>query len=234
LYIFLHTPPPHPTKLFFFSSTLSLSTHSLFLSLSLSLTHTHTHTHTLLFSLVSNLFSFYIHTQTNKRLSRFIINCPREELNSLPRICFQVEAAHWFYEDFYREETPSLPAFSLKSFAKKCVLFFTFEVLSILHFFAFFHSLTSVVWCVCFSLPPFLFLSRPIVFNHCPLLQPFLNDFSVDEIYSKFSAYKTQVPVCGAILLTPDLKKVFVFLSFLSLSLTHTHTHTHCIGYRFC
>ena len=47
---------------------------------------------------------------------RFIINIPKEELESIERICFQIEQAHWFYEDFVREENPYLPSHSLKSF----------------------------------------------------------------------------------------------------------------------
>ncbi|RHZ47641.1 hypothetical protein Glove_575g20 [Diversispora epigaea] len=38
--------------------------------------------------------------------SRFIINVPEEELASVERICFQIEQAHWFYEDFVREQNP--------------------------------------------------------------------------------------------------------------------------------
>ncbi|KNE65775.1 hypothetical protein AMAG_09754 [Allomyces macrogynus ATCC 38327] len=33
--------------------------------------------------------------------SRFIINVPDEELASIERICFQIEQAHWYYEDFH-------------------------------------------------------------------------------------------------------------------------------------
>lgn len=51
--------------------------------------------------------------------SRFIINLPEEELHSFERICFQIEAAHWFYEDFYREHDPKLPPASLKLFARQ-------------------------------------------------------------------------------------------------------------------
>ncbi|KAJ3080687.1 mRNA-decapping enzyme subunit 2 [Quaeritorhiza haematococci] len=49
--------------------------------------------------------------------SRFIINIPEEELSSIERICFQIEQAHWFYEDFVRERAPILPSFSLKNFS---------------------------------------------------------------------------------------------------------------------
>ncbi|TFK57069.1 DCP2-domain-containing protein [Heliocybe sulcata] len=49
--------------------------------------------------------------------SRFILNLPDEELTSLERVCFQVEQAHWFYEDFIREENPKFPSLALKKFS---------------------------------------------------------------------------------------------------------------------
>ncbi|KAJ1721038.1 mRNA-decapping enzyme subunit 2 [Coemansia erecta] len=51
--------------------------------------------------------------------SRFIINVPEEELQEIERICFQIEQAHWFYEDFVREENHSLPSMTLKTFAAR-------------------------------------------------------------------------------------------------------------------
>ncbi|KAL0080287.1 DCP2-domain-containing protein [Phycomyces blakesleeanus] len=38
---------------------------------------------------------------TSHAVGRFIINVPDVELKSVERICFQVEQAHWFYEDFH-------------------------------------------------------------------------------------------------------------------------------------
>nr|CAG8567718.1 13020_t:CDS:2 [Entrophospora candida]CAG8568712.1 4313_t:CDS:2 [Entrophospora candida] len=55
--------------------------------------------------------------------SRFIINVPEEELSSIERICFQIEQAHWFYEDFVREQNSSLPSFTLKGFSARYILF---------------------------------------------------------------------------------------------------------------
>jgi len=49
--------------------------------------------------------------------SRFIVNLPAEEQDSIQRICFQVEQAHWFYEDFLRPLNPSLPSFALRRFS---------------------------------------------------------------------------------------------------------------------
>ncbi|RDA93369.1 hypothetical protein CP533_0318 [Ophiocordyceps camponoti-saundersi (nom. inval.)] len=47
---------------------------------------------------------------------RFIINLPQEDLSSVARICFQVEEAQWFYEDFIRPLDPTLPSMSLRVF----------------------------------------------------------------------------------------------------------------------
>jgi hypothetical protein len=49
--------------------------------------------------------------------SRFIINVPSEELKSIQRVCFQIEQAHWFYEDFIREVNPKVSSYSLKHFS---------------------------------------------------------------------------------------------------------------------
>ncbi|KAI7882572.1 DCP2-domain-containing protein [Lichtheimia hyalospora FSU 10163] len=51
--------------------------------------------------------------------TRFIINVPEAELKSPRRICFQVEQAHWFYEDFVRLLQPNLQSFQLKTFSEK-------------------------------------------------------------------------------------------------------------------
>ncbi|KAH9081643.1 DCP2-domain-containing protein [Lactarius deliciosus] len=50
--------------------------------------------------------------------SRFILNLPDGELASLERICFQVEQAHWYYEDFIREENSKFPSLPLKKFSE--------------------------------------------------------------------------------------------------------------------
>jgi len=61
-------------------------------------------------------------------VSRFILNCPEEEYASLDRLFFQIEEAHWFYEDFYREHNPILPEMSFKSFVD--LVFESFPVLN--------------------------------------------------------------------------------------------------------
>lgn len=57
---------------------------------------------------------------------RFIINVPAAELQCIERVIFQIEQAHWFYEDFIREVNPKLPSTSLKQFSlllfQSCVL----------------------------------------------------------------------------------------------------------------
>ncbi|CAH1761133.1 7197_t:CDS:10 [Entrophospora sp. SA101] len=61
------------------------------------------------------LWSFSLH-YNNKRIfySRFIINVPEEELSSIERICFQIEQAHWFYEDFVREQNPNFMKYKIR------------------------------------------------------------------------------------------------------------------------
>ncbi|KAH8100705.1 pyrophosphatase DCP2 [Cristinia sonorae] len=105
--------------------------------------------------------------------SRFILNLPEVELASLERVCFQVEQAHWYYEDFIREEDPSLPTMTLKKFS---------------------HSL----------------------FNVCPLLKHFGHDH--DQAFSNFLAYKTRVPVCGAIMLNETWDKCLLVKGWKSTS----------------
>ncbi|KAI4155379.1 MAG: hypothetical protein LQ340_001021 [Diploschistes diacapsis] len=95
---------------------------------------------------------------------RFIINLPREELESVERICFQVEEAQWFYEDFVRPLDPNLPSLNLRQF--------------------------------CFK-----------IFQHCPLFSVYDAELH-SKAFSEFLAYKTRVPVRGAILLNDTLDEV--------------------------
>ncbi|CAE7228736.1 unnamed protein product [Rhizoctonia solani] len=72
--------------------------------------------------LVSGSFSFKNATLKDvweDLSSRFILNVPDEELETVERICFQVEQAHWFYEDFIRDENPDLPSLPLKRFSQQ-------------------------------------------------------------------------------------------------------------------
>ncbi|KAK9772441.1 putative Nudix hydrolase domain-containing protein [Seiridium cardinale] len=63
---------------------------------------------------------------------RFILNLPEEDLGSIPHICFQIEEAHWFYEDFIRVLDPALPHMSLKDFCLRmfqhCPLFANYSI----------------------------------------------------------------------------------------------------------
>ncbi|KZO93507.1 DCP2-domain-containing protein [Calocera viscosa TUFC12733] len=63
--------------------------------------------------------------------SRFILNMPEPELSSTERISFQIEQAHWYYEDFVRPLNPAFPSMSLKRFSamlfKACPLLSEFS-----------------------------------------------------------------------------------------------------------
>lgn len=51
---------------------------------------------------------------------RFLLNLPKSELESIPRLCFQVEEAQWYYEDFVRPLAATigrpLPGMHLRQF----------------------------------------------------------------------------------------------------------------------
>ncbi|NXL65730.1 DCP2 hydrolase, partial [Chordeiles acutipennis] len=57
--------------------------------------------------------------------SRFILHIPSEERDNAIRVCFQIELAHWFYLDFYMQNTPGLPQCGIRDFAKADILFVT-------------------------------------------------------------------------------------------------------------
>ena len=95
---------------------------------------------------------------------RFIVNLPQEELSSVERICFQVEEAQWFYEDFIRPLDPNLPSLNLRQFCLR-------------------------------------------IFQHCPMLSGY-TAYHHSTAFSEFLAYKTRVPVRGAIMLNEAMDEV--------------------------
>lgn len=97
---------------------------------------------------------------------RFIINLPQEELESVERICFQVEEAQWYYEDFIRPLDPDLPSLTLRNFCLR-------------------------------------------IFQHCPLLSEF-SPYHHATAFEEFLAYKTRVPVRGAIMLNDEMDEVIL------------------------
>lgn len=55
---------------------------------------------------------------------KFIINLPTKEQESLPRLFFQIEQAHWYYEDFLADQKNSgLPHISLYDFGSQMCSF---------------------------------------------------------------------------------------------------------------
>ena len=73
------------------------------------------------------------------------------------------------------------------------------------------------------------------IFVHCPLLSKISNKFY--DLFNEFGEYKNEIPVCGCILLTPDMSKMalicswkgtFVLVMFLMLmDLTELSTLFH-------
>ena len=55
-------------------------------------------------------------SEVNRLCSRFLLNVPKEELESFERILFLLEQAHWFYEDNSVEHNPNLKSLSFKDF----------------------------------------------------------------------------------------------------------------------
>ncbi|GAV30166.1 hypothetical protein PMKS-003674 [Pichia membranifaciens] len=52
---------------------------------------------------------------------RFVVNCPEEDLSSIERVLFQIEEAHWFYQDFLRTSNPLLPSMKMKQFTNRLI-----------------------------------------------------------------------------------------------------------------
>ncbi|GAA5991710.1 hypothetical protein JCM11641_001952 [Rhodosporidiobolus odoratus] len=78
---------------------------------------------------VSSFASLSLNNVLEDLSARFIVNLPAEELESMDRVCFQIEQAHWYYEDFIRPTATNpalLPSYGLKAFSllmfKSCPL----------------------------------------------------------------------------------------------------------------
>ena len=95
---------------------------------------------------------------------RFLINLPTEELATSERLCFQIEEAQWFYEDFIRPSDPELPSLNLRNFTM-------------------------------------------LMFTECPLTSHWTKE-EQEAAFEAFLAYKTSVPVRGAILLNQNMEEV--------------------------
>ncbi|KAK0558707.1 mRNA-decapping enzyme subunit 2 [Tilletia horrida] len=110
---------------------------------------------------------------------RFIVNLPADELSSIERICFQVEQAHWFYEDFLRPLNPTLPSFNLRKFST--------------------HLLSTSAQIV-----PFI---KQYVTSSSGGSAGEL-EMNLEKAFDDFLKYKTRVPVCGVIILDEKWEKV--------------------------
>ncbi|PWN24080.1 DCP2-domain-containing protein [Microstroma glucosiphilum] len=119
--------------------------------------------------------------------SRFIVNLPSEELQRIERICFQVEQAHWFYEDFLRPLNPKLPSLNLRKFS------------------------IYILQTASLSVP---LIRQYVSSNNDANSSGTIQDLSalggqtygLEAAFDEFMKYKTRVPVCGAVLLSEDFK----------------------------
>ncbi|KAM9367349.1 m7GpppN-mRNA hydrolase [Phaethornis superciliosus] len=122
--------------------------------------------------------------------SRFILHIPSEERDNAIRVCFQIELAHWFYLDFYMQNTPGLPQCGIRDFAKADILF-----------------ITVIIFC---------FSGQALLFHHCPFLLPQGGD--VQKVLDEWKEYKMGVPTYGAIILDETLENVLLVQGYLAKS----------------
>lgn len=120
------------------------------------------------------------------------MNVPESEIASTDRVCFQIEQAHWFYEDFVRDVEPTLPGYTLKRFAgemfARCPLLTDFVADRDVHqIYASFLAYKVGVFCVFTG----VFAKK----NDADLVDKFI---------------QTNVPVCGAIILNERLDKILL------------------------
>jgi mRNA-decapping enzyme subunit 2 len=152
--------------------------------------------------------------------TRFILNLPDEELQSAPRIFFQLEQAWWFYDDFICDEAAAaevdeggdednaeneektggknnMEKKEKKKKKKKKVGEQSAE-----------------------SLPRFKHVRAfaLAMFRLSPLLRPMMPRF--DEMYDEFSEYKRSISTYGTILLNADATRVVLCRAWKSKSWT--------------
>ncbi|RYQ87063.1 hypothetical protein Ahy_B09g094550 isoform C [Arachis hypogaea] len=122
--------------------------------------------------------------------SRFVLNVPKEDLQSFERILFLVEYAHWFYEDNSVENNPSLKSLNLKEFTSLSIL-----TMIVLFLVLFRSSLFTVSYRIRIL----------VLFNSCDVLKPYVAH--IDDIFKDFTSYKVRVPVTGAIILDETFER---------------------------
>lgn len=138
-------------------------------------------------------------------MSRFILNVPESEISTTDRVCFQIEQAYWFYEDFLRESMSNRSEF-VNQEGK------TLHEAEIRSSLIPAGSVDQVQPNYSDVSLPHMNLKKFVgeMFVRCPLLRDFLHNTSLEQIYSQFIHYKMNVPVCGAILLNQSLDKVLL------------------------
>ncbi|RXI09131.1 hypothetical protein DVH24_023275 [Malus domestica] len=135
--------------------------------------------------------------------SRFVLNVPKEDLQSFERILFLVEYAHWFYEDNSVEKNPSLKSFSLKEFTSLCVS--QIGYCSSCTYGEFDNACLKAFLTLWLAKLEVLSYAMLMLFNSCDVLRPYVAH--IDDIFKDFTSYKVKVPVTGAIILDETFER---------------------------
>ncbi len=128
--------------------------------------------------------------------ARFLVNLPAEEQATFERIGFQIEQAFWYYEDFYRDPVANVGDEGSGDDE------FT----------------ATAAYAVDFFLPKLSLkeFGGKLLQRYPPLQQRFSKDYN--RLFDNFFAYKSQIPTCGAIILTPGLDKCILVKGWSSKS----------------
>lgn len=149
--------------------------------------------------------------------SRFFINLPTEELASFDRVFFQLQEANWFYSGSASNTLVHIPTDRHGETEKRycpcpCLRDCDSTVVAIPQISDFFPlDFYSDKYPHLPKMDKLKTFCRNF-FAHSAPLKPYLARF--DDLFSQFRDYVGKVPVCGCVLMTPDLKKCLLVRSW--------------------
>lgn len=150
--------------------------------------------------------------------SRFIINLPEEDRNDLIRVFFQIEIAHWFYLDFYCDDSTYSSGSSSSSGGSSSSSGSSTSQSSSSSSSSSDSDTDDASNLISRKHP----LLKPcsirqfaaLIFRYCPYLMQ--HSHNVDDILSNWRLFKHAVPTNGAIILDPSRKNVLLVQGFWS------------------